>query len=105
MAGINKWYNYNFSNEQVVQGKKTMFLRFKNIINELNGSLNSQGLSDMWIIPIIEFIEGREQGKVFFNGLDVYDIEEKFKLQNNYQDHGFMIYGGPVDSFEAWREK
>lgn len=82
-----KWYSVNFTNEQILQGQQTLFLRFRNKVSSvINGSTNSVFV---YVIPEIINIDPNPslpipniedyRGQVFLNGADVFDINSRFK--------------------------
>ena len=94
-----KWYNLNFSNEEIIYGKNTQFFRFQNLMYKFNN--NSGNTGKMWILPIPEIINIKTQeydnyrNEVFFNGTDIIDIQKILKSDTNYTETPFFIYGGP----------
>jgi hypothetical protein len=53
-----KWYSVNFTNQQILQGQQTLFLRFKNKLREINGSLSPVYI---YVIPEIINIDPRSE--------------------------------------------
>lgn len=82
---MEQWYAVNFSNEQVLQGKSTIFLRFQNLTRNLGNGQER----NIWILPICEVVNAatnleENKNQIFFNGIDATDLEAVFKLPNNY---------------------
>ena len=77
---MTQWYKVNFSNEQVIQGKSTQFLRFQNLTKD---TIN--GIRNIWIMPTCEVLntlpdeDSDLNDQIFFNGADVINIERVFK--------------------------
>lgn len=104
---IPRWYSYNFSNEQVVQGKQTIFLRFQNTTHLVPASDNISNNEDIWVLPIVEFInvdpsDTSNDGVVFINGVDANKLQQVFKDgipptpgTSNYNSVPYFWYGGP----------
>jgi len=102
-----KWYSVNFSNENVLQGQQTQFLRFKN-------RTHTSDIDDprkIYIMPIVELLGMDESlsdeelaekysNQIFFNGADIFDLNTIFKSPTNYtfpESEGLKVlwYGGP----------
>ncbi len=120
-----KWYSVNFSNEQVLQGKETKFLRIKNNIYNIPTGERGAAVAanqNMYVLAIPEIVnidpnpanqsssssnEDPYKDQIFFNGADVQEIQRAFKdeitdtnnIAINSDNYGFINafwYGGPV---------
>jgi hypothetical protein len=100
---IAQWYSTNFTNEQIIRGKNTTFLRFQNTSSQVSPIVNKPVY--VYVIPEIIY-DGNNlnppanppthqsyKGKVFLNGADIFDINKVFKNSQNLDP---LLVSGPT---------
>lgn len=77
-----KWYGINFSNQQIIKGQQTVFLRFKN----LTGTAGTSKSLYVMVIPEIINIDANDtnfKDIAYLNGADIFEINKITKDVNN----------------------
>jgi hypothetical protein len=90
---IAQWYSTNFTNEQIIQGKNTTFLRFQNTSSQVSVNKSVYVYVIPEILNINPVTEQSYKGKVFLNGADIFDINKVFK---NSQNLDTLLVSGPT---------
>lgn len=99
-----KWYSINFSNQQIIQGQNSLFLRFKN----LTAKVGPQKTMYLLVIPEIINIDSTDpqenekyKGNVFLNGGDIAEMNRIFKNSSNLDPDFTQTgpYTSPVTGF------
>jgi hypothetical protein len=103
-----KWYSINFSNQQILQGQKSLFLRFKNLTSKVFVPPIAGKTVYLLVIPEIINIDStntqeneKYKNNVFLNGADIVEMNRIFKnsinLDPEFSQNG--SFSSPVTSY------